>query len=54
LPSRAPETYFDTNVSDHHHFFVEGENDVLDIPVSNLTIGNLPEPPKAWKSPMST
>ena len=25
-------TYFDTNVSDHHHFFVEGENALVDIP----------------------
>lgn len=25
-------TYFDTNISDHHHFFVEGENIVFDIP----------------------
>jgi Fur family transcriptional regulator, iron response regulator len=24
-------TYFDTNVSPHHHFFVEGENELLDI-----------------------
>ena len=45
LAVESAKTYFDTNVSDHHHFFVEGENDVLDIPVSNLTIGNLPEPP---------
>src|SRR3974390_2435183 len=27
-------TYFDTNVSDHHHFFIEGENDLVDIPPS--------------------
>jgi Fur family iron response transcriptional regulator len=49
-------TYFDTNVSDHHHFFIEGENEVLDIPVSNnRQIGNLPEARrKAWKSPMWT
>jgi len=46
LAVESAKTYFDTNVSDHHHFFVEGENDVLDIPVSNLTIGNLPEPPE--------
>ncbi len=46
LTVESAKTYFDTNVSDHHHFFVEGENDVLDIPVSNLTIGNLPEPPE--------
>ena len=25
-------TYFDTNASQHHHFFVEGENALLDIP----------------------
>ncbi len=24
--------YFDTNVSEHHHFFVEGEDELLDIP----------------------
>jgi Fur family iron response transcriptional regulator len=46
LAVESAKTYFDTNVSVHHHFFVEGENDVLDIPVSNLTIGNLPEPPE--------
>ncbi|MBB3396666.1 MULTISPECIES: iron response transcriptional regulator IrrA [unclassified Rhizobium] len=46
LAVESAKTYFDTNISDHHHFFIEGENDVLDIPVSNLTIGNLPEPPE--------
>jgi Fur family iron response transcriptional regulator len=45
LAVESTKTYFDTNVSDHHHFFVEGHNEVLDIPVNNLTIDNLPEPP---------
>lgn len=54
LAVESARTYFDTNVSDHHHFFVEGHNEVLDIPISNLVIDNLPEPRKAWKSPMST
>jgi Fur family iron response transcriptional regulator len=45
LAVESAKTYFDTNVSDHHHFFVEGHNEVLDIPISNLTIENLPEPP---------
>lgn len=49
LAVESSKTYFDTNVSDHHHFFVEGENLVLDIPVSNLTIGNLPEPPEGME-----
>ncbi|KQV44409.1 MULTISPECIES: iron response transcriptional regulator IrrA [unclassified Rhizobium] len=45
LAVESAKTYFDTNVSDHHHFFIEGENEVLDIPVNNISIGNLPEPP---------
>ncbi|MCO6176990.1 MULTISPECIES: iron response transcriptional regulator IrrA [Ciceribacter] len=46
LAVESAKTYFDTNVSDHHHFFIEGENEVLDIPVSNIVIDNLPEPPE--------
>ena len=42
-------TYFDTNVSDHHHFFIEGRNEVLDIPTSNIAINNLPEPPEGME-----
>ena len=45
LAVEGARTYFDTNVSDHHHFFIEGRNEVLDIPVSNIEIGNLPEAP---------
>ena len=49
LAMEGSKTYFDTNVSDHHHFYVEGENEVLDIPVNNLEIGNLPEPPEGME-----
>ncbi|MBB4009686.1 Fur family iron response transcriptional regulator [Rhizobium taibaishanense] len=49
LAVESNKTYFDTNVSDHHHFFVEGRNEVLDIPVSNIEIGNLPEPPEGME-----
>lgn len=49
LAVEGSKTYFDTNISDHHHFFVEGENHVLDIPVSNLEIGNLPAPPEGME-----
>lgn len=45
LAMEGARTYFDTNVSDHHHFFVEDDNEVLDIPVNNIQIDNLPEPP---------
>jgi Fur family iron response transcriptional regulator len=38
-------TYFDTNTADHHHFFIEDDNEVMDIPPSNLSVDELPEPP---------
>jgi len=38
-------TYFDTNTSDHHHFFIEGENRVIDIPGEGVGIGRLPQVP---------
>ena len=49
LAIESAKTYFDTNVSDHHHFYVEGDSDVVDIPVSNLEISNLPEPPEGME-----
>src|ERR1700712_5628162 len=49
LAVESAKTYFDTNVSDHHHFFVEGHNEVLDIPISNLVIDNLPHPPEGME-----
>lgn len=49
LAVEGAKTYFDTNTSDHHHFFVEGRNEVLDVPIGNLEIGNLPEPPEGME-----
>ena len=40
--------YFDTNVSDHHHFFVEGEGQLIDL-VDGIGIDNLPEPPEGME-----
>lgn len=49
LAIESAKTYFDTNVSDHHHFYVEGDSEVVDIPVSNLEISNLPVPPEGME-----
>jgi Fur family iron response transcriptional regulator len=38
-------TYFDTNVSEHHHFFVEDEGMLLDIPAGGITVTGLPPTP---------
>jgi Fur family transcriptional regulator, iron response regulator len=45
LSVESSRTYFDTNTSDHHHFFVEGENRVYDIEHGPVEVINLPEPP---------
>jgi Fur family iron response transcriptional regulator len=42
-------TYFDTNVSDHHHFFVEGDDDLMDIPDSGLSVAALPDIPEGME-----
>jgi Fur family transcriptional regulator, iron response regulator len=38
-------SYFDTNVSDHHHFFFEDTGRLLDIPGEHVAVSGLPEPP---------
>jgi len=42
-------TYFDTNTSDHHHFYIEEENRVVDIDSGPVTVSNLPEPPEGME-----
>jgi Fur family transcriptional regulator, iron response regulator len=39
-------SYFDTNVSDHHHFFCESTSRLQDIPGELITVGQLPTPPE--------
>lgn len=38
-------SYFDTNVSDHHHFFYEDTAELSDIEGADVAIARLPEPP---------
>jgi Fur family transcriptional regulator, iron response regulator len=39
-------SYFDTNISDHHHFFYEQSGRLLDIPGERIGITGLPSPPE--------
>ncbi|QEE22620.1 transcriptional repressor [Youhaiella tibetensis] len=41
----ASRSYFDTDTSDHHHFYIEDEQRVVDIPSASIQIQGLPEPP---------
>ena len=42
-------TYFDTNVDDHHHFFIEDEDRVVDVPASSISVSDVPEPPEGME-----
>jgi Fur family iron response transcriptional regulator len=37
-------SYFDTNMSEHHHFFLEGDDALMDVP-GEIAVGDLPTPP---------
>ncbi|HSO47079.1 MAG TPA: Fur family transcriptional regulator [Rhizobiaceae bacterium] len=39
-------TYFDTNTGDHHHFYLEASNEVIDMPDGFIRVENLPAPPE--------
>ena len=41
-------TYFDTNVSDHFHFYMEEDGTVVDIP-GEMRVSELPEVPEGME-----
>lgn len=39
-------SYFDTNISDHHHFYFEDSGELRDIPSESMLLSSLPEVPE--------
>jgi Fur family transcriptional regulator, iron response regulator len=39
-------SYFDTNITDHHHFFFEETGKLMDIASDKIEVRNLPQPPQ--------
>ena len=42
-------TYFDTNPSEHHHFFIQDEDVLLDIPAAEAVVAKLPQAPEGFE-----
>jgi Fur family iron response transcriptional regulator len=42
-------SYFDTNVSDHHHFYHSRTGELIDIPGAAIALGDLPSAPKGMR-----
>lgn len=42
-------SYFDTNVSAHHHFLNEDSGELFDIPPGSIDLDDMPSPPTGTK-----
>jgi len=42
-------SYFDTNNSEHHHFYIEGQHELMDVPRSDVVLGDAPVPPEGYE-----
>jgi Fur family iron response transcriptional regulator len=41
--------FFDTNVSNHNHFFIEDRGELIDISGEQIRVDGLPEPPQGMR-----
>ncbi|HEY0328668.1 MAG TPA: Fur family transcriptional regulator [Rhodopseudomonas sp.] len=42
-------TYFDTNVTQHHHFYLENNHELIDIPVTHVSLNSMPAVPAGYE-----
>ena len=42
-------TYFDTNVTAHHHFYLENNHELVDIPDPHLVLNKMPDVPEGYE-----
>jgi Fur family transcriptional regulator, iron response regulator len=41
--------YFDTNNTEHQHFFLEDRHELMDIPQTDVAVGKIPSPPEGYE-----
>jgi Fur family iron response transcriptional regulator len=49
LAINGAKAYFDTNTSNHNHFFVEADSELCDIPGDAIRVDGVPQPPEGMK-----
>lgn len=49
LAIEGSKAYFDTNTSNHYHFFFEHTGELMDIPRNAISVEDLPKPPEGMK-----
>lgn len=48
VPTGAGKAYFDTNTDEHHHYLVDGEETMLDVPGEDIALASLPKAPPGF------
>jgi Fur family transcriptional regulator, iron response regulator len=42
-------SYFDTNNTEHHHFYIEDRHELVDVAPTDMTVGKAPVPPDGYE-----
>jgi Fur family iron response transcriptional regulator len=45
----SSKSYFDTNNTEHHHYYLEDRNELMDIPLTDVVVGEIPVPPAGYE-----
>src|SRR6516162_10621959 len=45
----SSKSYFDTNNTEHHHYYLEDRHELMDIPPTDVAVGEVPEPPAGYE-----
>ncbi|MBM6582850.1 transcriptional repressor [Microvirga sp. BT689] len=49
IAAEGRKTYFDTDLTDHHHFLIEGDEEIIDIPSATMSVTGLPPAPEGYE-----
>jgi Fur family iron response transcriptional regulator len=45
----ASKSYFDTNNTEHHHFYIEDRHELMDVSPTDMIVGQAPVPPDGYE-----
>ena len=45
----SSKSYFDTNNTEHHHYYLEDRHELMDIPPTDVAVGKVPVPPEGYE-----
>ena len=45
----SSKSYFDTNNTEHHHYYLEDRHELMDIPPTDVAVGEVPVPPAGYE-----